>query len=170
MTGVGFAVLVTLLFVAVTELAVLTWSSQAFYLLFSGQALPENFFYKRVLDLGEADLSALGDLHGQLTLCLGVVCLVVFVFIAASTKSIGKVSILLVPVAYGLLMTLTIRGCMAEGGPAGILALLRPDWRHLSQPWVWLEAARYVFVSMQLGLGVVSTYAAYNKYHHNIIR
>ena len=67
-------------------------------------------------------------------------------------------------------MTLTIRGCMADGGPKGILALLAPDWTYITQPWVWLEAAKFVFISLQLGLGVISTYASFNKYHHNIIR
>lgn len=115
-------------------------------------------------------MTSLGELQGQLTLCLGIACIVVFVFIAASARSIGKVSLLLIPLCYGLLMTLTIRACMAEGGPQGILALLSPDWSHMSQPWIWLEAIRFVFVSMQLGLGVVSTYSAKNKFHHNIIR
>lgn len=81
-----------------------------------------------------------------------------------------QVSMLLVPTCYGLLMTLTIRGCMGDGGPKGILALLAPDWTHITQPWVWLEAAKFVFISLQLGLGVISTYASFNKYHHNIIR
>ena len=171
MTGVGFAVLVTLLVHAMCDMAVVTWAAQAMFVLFSGQALPDNFFYRRVLDVGEtSDLANLGVLHGQLALCLGVACVVVFVFVAAGAKSIGKVSLLVVPLGYGLLMTLTIRACMAPGGPAGILALLRPDWSHISAPWVWLEAGRFVFLSMQLGLGVVSTYASFNKYHHNIIR
>ena len=52
----------------------------------------------------------------------------------------------------------------------GILALLTPDWSHISAPWVWLESIRIVFLSLQLGLGVVSTLSSYNKYHHNIIR
>ena len=52
----------------------------------------------------------------------------------------------------------------------GILALLTPDWSHISAPWVWLESIRIVFISLQLGLGVVSTLASYNKHHHNIIR
>ena len=52
----------------------------------------------------------------------------------------------------------------------GILTLLTPDWSHISAPWVWLESIRIVFISLQLGLGVVSTLASYNKYHHNIIR
>ena len=85
----------------------------------------------------------------------------------------SQVSMVLVPTCYGLLMTLTIRACMGDGGmggPKGILALLDPDWSHITKPWVWLEAAKLVFVSLQLGLGVISTYSSFNKYHHNIIR
>ena len=58
---------------------------------------------------------------------------------------------LLVPTCYGLLMTLTIRGCMEDGGPQGILALLAPDWSHITSPRAWIEAAKFVFISMQLG-------------------
>ena len=67
-------------------------------------------------------------------------------------------------------MTLTIRGCIAPGAADGILALMSPDWSHLSRPWAWMEAARIVVASTHLGMGVVATYASYNKYHHNIIR
>ncbi len=42
---------------------------------------------------------------------------------------------MLVPICYGLLMTLTIRGCMGPGGPQGVLALLTPDWTHITKPW-----------------------------------
>ena len=63
---------------------------------------------------------------------------------------------LLVPTCYGLLMTLTIRGCMEEGGPQGILALLAPDWSHITQPRAWMEAAKFVFISMQLGWYILS--------------
>ena len=115
--------------------------------------------------------ATLGNLQGQLALCLGVCCAVLFIITAAGTKFIGKISILIVPLCYGLLMTLTIRGCMAQtDGADRILALLRPDWSHISAPWVWLEAARIVLLSLHLGLGVISTYAAFNKFHHNIIR
>eukprot|EP00093_Oithona_nana_P008682 08682.XXX_255129_257662_1 [CDS] Oithona nana genome sequencing. len=171
LTGVGFAICVSCMFQSMVDMAVITWSSKAFYLLFTDQSFAENFFFGSVLDMqDEIALDNLGVLHGQLSLCLGIACLVIFILIAAGTKSVGKVSMLLVPTCYGLLMTLTIRGCMGDGGPKGILALLAPDWTHITQPWVWLEAAKFVFISLQLGLGVISTYASFNKYHHNIIR
>ena len=80
------------------SLGVITWSCQAFYYLFTEQEFPEKrirFFEDRVLDKGDASLGDLGLLHGQLALCLGIACIVVFVFVAAGTKSLGKVCNLL---------------------------------------------------------------------------
>lgn len=158
LTGVGFAVLLVLLAQSMCDLAAVAWCARAMYLLFSGRpgdAVPEDFFYREVLGFapggnagdpghpgdGDAGEDAgggggggeLGSLHGQLTLCLGVVCAVVFVVVSASTRSVGKVSMLLVPLSYGLLMTLTIRGCLAPGGPDGVLTLLSPDWSHAGE-------------------------------------
>jgi len=170
-TGVGFAICISCMFQSIVDMSIITWSAQAFYLLFTGQVFTENFFYGQVLDWEDGSgLDNLGTLHGQLSLCLGIACLVIFILVAAGTRSLGKVSMLLVPTCYGLLMTLTIRGCMEDGGPQGILALLAPDWSHITSPRAWIEAAKFVFISMQLGLGVVSTFASFNKYHHNIIR
>ena len=46
-----------------------------------------------MLDAGESDLGSLGFLHGQLAISLGITCVVVFIFIAASTQSLGKVNV-----------------------------------------------------------------------------
>ena len=81
------------MFQSMVDMSVITWSGQAFYLLFTGQAFTENFFYGSVLDLDEdSGLDNLGVLHGQLSLCLGIACIVIFILIAAGTKSVGKVS------------------------------------------------------------------------------
>ena len=94
LTGIGFAVCVSCVFHSMASLGVITWSCQAFYYLFTQQEFPEKrirFFEDRVLDKGEATLGDLGLLHGQLALCLGIACIVVFIFVAAGTKSLGKV-------------------------------------------------------------------------------
>ena len=49
--------------------------------------------FTRVLDAGESNLGSLGFLHGQLAISLGITCVVVFIFIAASTQSLGKVNV-----------------------------------------------------------------------------
>ena len=95
MTGVGFAVCLSLFFHGICDLAATTWSAQAGYLLFTRQKLDDSFFYNHVLDVGSKDLANLGNLNGQMTLILGIVCLVTFVLIAAGTKSIGKVIVII---------------------------------------------------------------------------
>ena len=94
-TGVGFAICVSCMFQSIVDMSVITWSAQAFYLLFTGQVFTENFFYGQVLDWEDGSgLDNLGTLHGQLSLCLGIACLVIFILIAAGTRSIGKVRFL----------------------------------------------------------------------------
>ena len=84
------------MFQSIVDMSVITWSAQAFYLLFTGQVFTENFFYGQVLDWEDGSgLDNLGALHGQLSLCLGIACLVIFILIAAGTRSIGKVRFLL---------------------------------------------------------------------------
>ena len=99
LTGVGFAICVSCMFQSMVDMAVITWSSKAFYLLFTEQSSKqlENFFFDSVLETQVEDgqppiaLDNLGVLHGQLSLCLGIACLVIFILIAAGTKSVGKV-------------------------------------------------------------------------------
>ena len=92
LTGVGFAICVSCLFQSIVDMSVITWSAQAFYLLFTDQVFTENFFYGQVLDVQEnLGLDNLGVLHGQLSLCLGIGCLVIFILVAAGTRSVGKV-------------------------------------------------------------------------------
>ena len=101
---------------------------------------------------------------------LAALGLLTFLLVAGSVRSIGKVCLLVVPVLYGLLITLVIRTCMEEAGPPGFLDLMSPDWTVLSQATTWLEAAAHVILSLQLGTGVISGYAGYNKYSHSLIR
>jgi hypothetical protein len=49
LTGVGFAVSISCVVNAMTDLAVISWCGQAIFQLFSGQAFPENFFFGKVL-------------------------------------------------------------------------------------------------------------------------
>ena len=166
--GVALAVIATLR--SMLDLAVLMWSGQALFHLFSAQRIPQNFFARDVLDQEDFSLEELGTLRNQILLVLGIASLSTFVFLVAGTRSIGKVSMLAVPAAFMLLVTLTIRACLAPGGPQGVLLLLAPDWSVLTTPSLWLQAAGQVVFSLQLGLGAFSTYASYNKYEHNLVR
>ena len=49
LTGVGYAVCISCIVNAMTDLAVISWSGHAIFQLFNGQAFPENFFFGKVL-------------------------------------------------------------------------------------------------------------------------
>ncbi len=92
----GFAVALTLLVHAMCDFAAVTWASQAMFVLFSDKETQDDFFYSKVLGVSQEANGvglSLGALQRQLTLCLAIACIIIFVFVAASTKSIGKVRV-----------------------------------------------------------------------------
>ena len=168
--GLGVAVCIQAGVRAVLDTAVIMWAGQAGWILFTLQDCREGFFRSDVLQRQEDSMEYLGQVVGELALVLVVVCLVTFILVAAGTRSVGKVCLVLAPICFMLLVSLTIRTCLAPGGPAGILTLLTPDWSILSQPTVWAEAVGQAVFSLQLGLGAVSAYSSHNSYNHNIVR
>jgi len=101
---------------------------------------------------------------------LAAVGLLVYCLAAAGPRSLGKASLLLLPLSYGLLITLCIRTCLDPAGPAAVITLLSPHWASLHQATAWLEAAAHAIWSLQLGTGVISTLGAYNKFQKQLLR
>ena len=118
----------------------------------------------------ETNLENVGNLNTQLVLVLGVAALIVLVLMVAGARSLGKVSMVMVPLCFMLMVTLVIRSCLADGAPQGVLMFLTPNWSLLKEPSLWLEASTHVIFSLQLGLGVQSALARANKYRHNLVR
>ena len=150
----------------VLDTAVLTWISQGVYLIFSSTEIDKHFFYQGVLN--KADTS-LDTLHRDHVLVLACVCAVVFLLVVAGHKALGKCCLILVPLCYVIILSLSVRCTVQSDGADGVLALISPNWRSLGSPTAWLEASCHVIFSLQLGKGVFSTYASHNKFTRNII-
>ena len=118
----------------------------------------------------DTSLDNVGNLNTQLVLVLGVATLIVLVLMVGGAKSVGKVSMICIPLCYMLMVTLVIRSCLADGAPQGVLTFLTPNWTLLKEPSLWLEATSHVIFSLQLGLGGMSALARCNKYRHNLVR
>ena len=144
LAGLGLAIGLQAALRAILELATLMWTGQGLFLLFSEQQITDGFFYRDVLDRGDATMVRLGSLGGQLSLVLAIAAVSTFVLTVAGTRALGKVCGLAIPTAFMLLVTLTIRACMESGGPLGITALMAPNWEVMTQPGVWMEAVAQV--------------------------
>jgi len=150
----------------VLDLGVSMWSSLGMVTM----------FYEQEVTIHHANnysLTSLENLQGIVPLnvaALAGVCVITYIFLAAGAKSVGKISLIFIPLCYGLLITLVIRSCMEQAGPQGFLTIMTPNWSVLSNVTPWLEAGAHVIFSLQLGLGVVTNYGGYNKFGHSIIR
>ena len=151
----------------VLDLGVATWSSHGLVTMFRDQevaSLPHNAGYSLT------SLDNIGEIVPYNVAALAAVTTLTFVLVAAGPRAIGKISLAVVPLCYGLLITLVIRACMDASGPGGFLAVMRPQWAALASVTAWLEAAAHVIFSLQLGLGVLTTYGGYNKFGHSLVR
>ena len=91
LAGLGLAVSLQAALRAILELASLMWTGQGLFLLFSEQQINDGFFYRDVLDRGDATMVHLGSLGGQLALVLAIAAVSTFVLTVAGTRALGKV-------------------------------------------------------------------------------
>jgi len=170
LSGLGVCQSIYGLLTIIQSVAVMTWISQAMFLLFKDQNIGEKFLYEKVLNKEDHNIHDLGSLNIDLVIVLGIVMISLFVLVGAGLRSVGKVSMVTVPACFMLIIALTIRSCWEEGGAQAILTFLRPKWGNLKSPCKWIEACCQAIFSFQLGSGVISTYSSYNKFYHNIVR
>ena len=124
----------------VLDLGVSMWSSLGMVTM----------FYEQEVTIHHANnysLTSLENLQGIVPLnvaALAGVCVITYIFLAAGAKSVGKISLIFIPLCYGLLITLVIRSCMEQAGPQGFLTIMTPNWSVLSNVTPWLEAEIWI--------------------------
>ncbi|XP_002733078.1 sodium- and chloride-dependent glycine transporter 1-like [Saccoglossus kowalevskii] len=111
----------------------------------------------------------MGGIKWQLSLCLLLAWILVYLCIIRGIKSAGKVVYFTATFPYVLILVLVIRGCTLEGASDGIEFYIgRANWTKLAEPEVWKDAAGQVFYSLSAASGGLSTMASYNKFHNNV--
>jgi len=166
LSGLGVSLCLTAGLRTITDLGMAMWSSHGLVTIINDQSVTVH----HNTNYSITSLEDIRDIIPYNVAALAALALLAYILMAASVKSIGKVSLLVVPLVYGLLITLVIRTCMEPAGPPGFVRLMTPDWSVLSRATAWLEAVAHVIFSLQLGTGVISSYAGYNKYSHSILR
>ena len=173
MSGLGVAMYVTVIIRAVLNISVMVWVSRAVYDIFA--LLDTNMGLETIKDVAELQhqtptVDGLFSLEYTELITLAVIIVIMFVLAVGGVAAIGRICQLGLASSLLLMVTLTIRCCLSPSGGQAVKSLLAPDWSHLTQPRVWLEAVVQVVMSLHLGLGVISTYASHNGYSHNIVR
>ena len=102
-----------------------------------------------------------------------IVWALVFMFLTAfiithGTAGIEKMSTILMPVLFVLLIGLMIRSCTLPGADEGLAYMLHVDWSTINTTAI-LTALGQAFFSLSLGMGVMMTYASYLSSDDNLV-
>ncbi|CAG0989617.1 hypothetical protein METP2_02493 [Methanosarcinales archaeon] len=93
-----------------------------------------------------------------------------FLVVRAGVKQgIEKLSKVLIPLLFAMLLSLVIFALSLPGAAKGIEFYFTPDFTKLADPLVWTAAFGQAFFSLSVGTGIMLTYGSYMK-EGNIVR
>jgi len=78
-------------------------------------------------------------------------------------KGLGRVSKLLVPLLFIIMIFIVIYSLTLDGASVGLKQLFNPDWSSLLSPTIWMAAFGQIIFSLSLGMSIAFTYASYTK-------
>lgn len=84
-------------------------------------------------------------------------------------KGLGKVSKLLVPILFIIMIFIVIYSLTLEGASIGLSKLYKPDWKSLGDFSIWTSAFGQIIFSMSLGVSLAFTYAGYSKQTSDLV-
>lgn len=85
-------------------------------------------------------------------------------------SSIERVSMLLIPTLFVIVVIAVVRAVTLPGAGAGLAFLFTPQWDLLARPSTWLEALTQNAWDTGAGWGLILTYAAYMQRRHGVVK
>ena len=130
----------------------------------------EQYFIQGVLKAKDDISDGIGTPDLELTICLAVCWVLLFLTLWKGVASSGKVAYFTAIFPYLVLISLLIRGLTLPGAADGVLFYLTPKWEELLNLKVWYAAVTQSFFSLSTGFGALITYSSYNDFKHNSYR
>jgi NSS family neurotransmitter:Na+ symporter len=81
--------------------------------------------------------------------------------ISRGVQSIEFVNKIFMPIMWGFILLLIVRGITLPGGLDGLYLLFTPNFEVMSNPEVWKGAFSQIFFTLSLGFGIMTAYASY---------
>ncbi|XP_027209749.2 sodium- and chloride-dependent GABA transporter 2 [Penaeus vannamei] len=99
-----------------------------------------------------------------------VTWVVIFFALFGGVRVLGKLMWVTAGTSIVLLLALFIRGATLSGAWLGVGDLFRLESYMLTDIRTWTYVVNRVFNSLNLGIGITTTMASYNKVRHNVVR
>nr|XP_026488393.1 sodium-dependent nutrient amino acid transporter 1-like [Vanessa tameamea] len=130
----------------------------------------ELYFSQTVLRQSDGIHDGIGLPLWDLTLCLFISWLIIFLIVARGVKSSGKAAYFLALFPYVVMIILLIRAVTLPGAVNGILFFVTPVWSKILEVRVWYAAITQVFFSLSVCSGTLIMFSSYNGFRQNVYR
>jgi len=131
---------------------------------------PDTFFFKKFLALSSSP-SAIGQIRTPILMGLIVVWFLNWIIIYRGVQSgLELANKIFMPMLFILTAILVFWSLKLKGAFYGIGEYLRPDFKKIEEPSVWIDAFSQVFFSLSIGFGIMITYASYLPKKANITK
>ena len=100
---------------------------------------------------------------------IAFVLLTHFVVTRGVRKGIERVSNILMPILFGLLIVIVVASCSLPGAMKGVEFLFKPDFSKFT-PSMFLDSLGQAFFSLSLGTACLCTYASYFSRQTNLLK
>jgi len=84
-------------------------------------------------------------------------------------SGLGKVSKILVPLLFIIMIFIVVYSLTLSGASIGLAKLFKPDWSLLKDFEIWMAAFGQIIFSLSLGMSIAFTYASYTKGDSDLI-
>ena len=120
-----------------------------------------SYFYNDFLKLSDSPLH-FGGIVWPILIGIALIWAVNWYVCYKGVKAgIEKISKILLPALFIIMIIIVIRGVTLDGASIGLNKLFTPDWEKVKDPQVWISAYGQVFFSLSLATGIMMTYSSY---------
>nr|VZI10603.1 unnamed protein product [Spirometra erinaceieuropaei] len=127
------------------------------------------YWERRVLGLSES-IEDLGNLRWDLSLCLLLAWIIIFLCIFRGLKATSQVTYFTALSPYVLLIILLGRAVSLPGATTGLTYFISPNWTRLGSYTVWSDAGTQIFFSYAISIRSLPALGSFNDFHHNSFR
>ncbi len=160
----GWWVVIFVMFGIVLYYAVvISWASN--YVIYSFNLKwgsdPNSFFFKNFLGLTK-NPGQIGDVRTPILFGLLVIWFLNWIIVYLGIeKGLERANKILMPLLFLLTFILVIWAVTLPGAKNGIIKYLKPNFKLLKSPKVWISAFSQIFFTLSLGFGIMIAYASY---------
>ncbi|NOX20466.1 MAG: sodium-dependent transporter [Nitrospirae bacterium] len=131
---------------------------------------PNSFFFQKFLSMSKSP-AQIGEIRTPILFSLIVIWFINWVIVFRGVqKGLELANKIFMPLLFVLTAVLVFWALSLDGAAQGIKAYLRPDFKKLANPKVWIDAYSQIFFTLSLGFGIMIAYASYLPEKSNITR